>query len=469
MPNQTDLSLSPGQIPSNGKRNLSIPFPTFGAVPFELIDQELDRTGITSSASHLLLIRLFGLLDWTKTVRIGCHDFMRGTTGYLSDKSLQKVLRCGSNNTARDAMKKLVDSGLVVKLDKERGHKCPRYQIALFAPVIAFLKENPPETVKVEYLAQNELFNTKFNHTQKDNPKPTLDMDAEFSDTDAETEDNQELSRLEAPTPTGTSTSTGIAPTVPTEEGEGGNSENSQKETDPDVPASAPGPGTEEQKNSLREKQDLSLSPKLLSQEFHDLFGPQEPTEKLINVSALDFFRRADDGTQTGILYDLMRDEKLIERFPDSSARAHAAVSVVRGAFKAILKTCDEWGEIKSPRFLNTPTGQRAISKARTAVCRPSLEIDSDTEPATKPLSDAVKPFQPDSEPSDEESHTEEKPPRVPLKNAKAQAWQRDKADKPLHPDAQAFLDRVISGTPPANIDNEPSYKKAKTLRSAKP
>ena len=468
MPNHTDLSLSPGQIPSNGKRNLSIPFPTFGAVPFELIDQELDRTGITSSASHLLLIRLFGLLDWTKTVRIGCHDFMSGITGYLSDKCLQKVLRCGSNNTARDAMKKLVDSGLVVKLDKERGHKCPRYQISLFAPVIAFLKENPPETIKIEYLAQDELFNAKFNHTQKDNPKP-LDMDAEFSDADAQTAHNQEsLEKEEDPTSLGTRT--GIADPMPTTEGEGGNSENSQKETDPDVPAASPGPGIEEQKNSLRENQDLSLLPKLLAQEFHDLFGPEEPTEKLINVSALDFFRRADDGTHSGILMDLMRDEKLQERFPDSSARGQACVAVVRGAFKTILKTCDEWGEIKSPRFLNTPTGQRAISKARTEVCRPSLEIDPDTEPATKPLADAVKPFQPDSEPSDEESHTEEKPPRVPLKNAKAQAWQRNHdADKPLHPDAQAFLDRVISGTPPANIDNEPSYKKAKTLRSAKP
>ena len=55
--------------------NLSIPFDTWGGVPLELIDQELDRVGITNQSSHLLLIRLFGLLDWNYTVRIGCHDY----------------------------------------------------------------------------------------------------------------------------------------------------------------------------------------------------------------------------------------------------------------------------------------------------------------------------------------------------------------------------------------------------------
>ena len=259
MPNQTDLSLSPGQIPSPGKRNLSIPFPTFGAVPFELIDQELDRAGITSSASHLLLIRLFGLLDWTKTVRIGCHDFMSGITGYLSDKALQKVLRCGSNNTARDAMKKLVDAELVIKLDKEAGHKCNRYQIALFAPILEFLKENPPETVKVEYLAKNEFFDAMLKHTQKDNPKPVLDMDADFSGTDAEAAHNQESFKINTPHPTGSSDSNGLE--APEEEG---GDLNSQRQEDagslflPEKPPPAPEP-VEKPKN-LQKEQDVDSS-----------------------------------------------------------------------------------------------------------------------------------------------------------------------------------------------------------------
>ena len=111
-------------------------------------------------------------------------------------------------------MKSLVDAELVIKLDKEAGHKCSRYYIALFAPVIAFLKENPPTTVKVEYLAQNEAFDARFNHTQKDNPKPVLDKDAEF-DKDAETAHNQDYKDKEPP---GSSTSTGIASSMPTVE-----------------------------------------------------------------------------------------------------------------------------------------------------------------------------------------------------------------------------------------------------------
>ena len=184
-----------------------------------------------------------------------------------------------------------------------------------------------------------------------------------------------------------------------------------------------------------------------------------------MDVSSLDFFRRAADGTQTGILYDLMRDEKLIERFPDSSARAHAAVRVVRAAFKIVLKTCDEWGEIKSPRFLNTPTGQRAISKARTEVCRPSLEIDPSSD--TKPVSEAVAGLLPTPEPDADSSPDPPVEPEKTLRNPIPQAWYRNHAGKPLHPDAQALLDRLRSGTPPSDVDNEPAYKKAKPLRPA--
>ena len=75
-----NLFLPPTEVPAQ-KKNLSVPFPTFGAVPFDLIDQELTRVGITGSSPHLLFIRLFGLVDWAKTERIGCHDFMTGITG----------------------------------------------------------------------------------------------------------------------------------------------------------------------------------------------------------------------------------------------------------------------------------------------------------------------------------------------------------------------------------------------------
>ncbi len=153
------------------KKNLSIPFPTFGACPFELVDQGLDEAGIDYVYAHLLYVRLFGVLDWSRTIRIGCHDFMLGFTGYLSDKALVKLLRVGSNNTARKAMKMLLDAGLVKQYQKI-GDKCPHYKIMLFEPVIEFLKENPPETIKVEYLTNKEVFDARFKHTQKDNPKP---------------------------------------------------------------------------------------------------------------------------------------------------------------------------------------------------------------------------------------------------------------------------------------------------------
>ena len=70
------------------------------------------------------------------------------------------------------------------------------------------------------------------------------------------------------PSPTGLGTRTGIADPMPTEEEGGGNSENSQK-AKTEVPAASPGPGIEEQKNSQKGKDDLSLLPKS--------FGPRIP------------------------------------------------------------------------------------------------------------------------------------------------------------------------------------------------
>jgi len=267
----------------------------------------------------------------------------------------------------------------------------------------------------------------------------------------------------------GTSTGKEL-PTPPPEGEEREVQENSQKQEMPST-------DIEEKKNSQSAKTvlpastpaatDLSLSPKLLAQKFHELFGPEEPTEKLLAVSSDDFFRRAADGSHTGILMDLMKDQRLRERFPDSSVRAHACVAVVRRAFKILRKTSDEWGEIKSPRFLNTLTGQRAISKARTEFCRPSLVVDEPSE--TEPISMALASFNSEPEPSEESSAADEpKQSAFSLKNPKAKAWQRDHVGKPLDPDIQAILDRMESGTPPDGMDDTPSYKKAKLLRGAK-
>ena len=168
--------------------NLSIPFGTFGAVPYELIDEHLDAHGIDYVYAHLLYLRLFGLVDWKRTVRIGCHDFMLGFTGYLSDAALVKILRVGSKNTARKAMKMLLEAGLI-KRYQGIGDRCPHYRIMLFESAIEFLKENPPKTVKVEYLADKDTFD-KIKHTQKNNPKPTQSpsTNVDQSDIDALTE-----------------------------------------------------------------------------------------------------------------------------------------------------------------------------------------------------------------------------------------------------------------------------------------
>ena len=168
--------------------NLSIPFGTFGATPFELIDEDLDTHGIDYVYAHLLYVRLFGLVDWKRTARIGCHDFMLGFTGYLSDDAIVKILRVGSNNTARKAMKMLLDAGLV-KRYQNIGDRCPHYRIMLFESAIAFLKDNPPKTVKVEYLADKDTFD-KIKHTQKNNPKPkqSPSTNVDESDIDALTE-----------------------------------------------------------------------------------------------------------------------------------------------------------------------------------------------------------------------------------------------------------------------------------------
>ena len=182
--------------------NLSIPFPTFGAVPFELVDQELDNAGIDYIYAAHLYIKLFGVLDWKKTIRIGVHDFMSGHTGYLSDKAIMKLLRCNSNNTARKAMKMLLDAGLITR-HKNLGDRCYFYKICLFDPVVEFLKANPPETVKVEYLKKDDAFDKEFKHTNKGNktmPEPASE-DASDDDKDASHAHNQESFKNLSPGP----------------------------------------------------------------------------------------------------------------------------------------------------------------------------------------------------------------------------------------------------------------------------
>ena len=427
-------------------RTAQIPSSNFSAF-LPAIREDLIENEIFTPKNHLIARTIIDFLNFSNKVTIHDQKYHSGWTRPMSNSEIASQSGYSTRTVTR-AISEMIDKGILERKKRKHSDVCFSYRFKAYDRLHQHLEENPAS----DTVSPSESY--KFRDDTMSKGDDTLSSNQEF------------LEKEEDPTSLGTRT--GIADPMPTEEG-GGNSETSQK-AESTVPAAVPGPGTEEQKNSLREKEDLSLSPKLLAQEFHDLFGPEEPTEKLINVSALDFFRRADDGTQTGILYDLMRDEKLIERFPDSSARAHTSVAVVRAAFKIVLKTCDEWGEIKSPRFLNTPTGQRAISKARTAVCRPSLEIDPDTEPATKPLSDVVESLQSDSESGEEqpeESHTEEKQSSLPRKNAAKPAWQRDHS-KVLPPNVQAVLDRVMSGTPPPGMDKEPGYKQPKPLRSAK-
>lgn len=423
-------------------RTAQIPSPTFSAF-LPSIREDLIEAEIFTPRNHLIARTIIDFLDRSQKVEINEKKYHEGWTRPVAHSEISGQSGYCVRSVIR-AIEDMIDAEMLEKRKTKYSDVCFSYRFKAYDRLHQHLEENPTSDI---------VSTTQAYQVQSD-------IESKGYDTES---DNQEFLEKEEP-PTSLGNSTGTAQSTPTAKEEGGFEEISQK-AEPDVPASAPGPGIEEKKNSQKEKGDLSLSPNLLAQEFHDLFGPEEPTERLLDVSSSDFFRRADDGSHTGILMDLMRDTKLLERFPDSTARAHACITVVRRAMKILHKTLDsEWGEIKSPRFLNTPTGQRAISKARTEICRPSLEIDSDSQPASTVLTETVESLLPNTERSSDPLPVE---PEPTLKNPNPKAWQRDNANASLHPDMQAILDRIQSGTPPPDMDDEPLFKKARQLRKA--
>ena len=158
-------------IEPSAKKNLSIPWATFGAIPFETCEEVLEAAGLKTYPYNLVLYRLFGFLDWDKTVRIGVHDFMNGWTCIFAEDTLaEKLGMCG--RTARKALHAMVEAGL---LQSEKVGKCFRYLINFFMPALQDLRLNPPETIKVEYLKpkdKSDRGSTEIKHTNTDNHKP---------------------------------------------------------------------------------------------------------------------------------------------------------------------------------------------------------------------------------------------------------------------------------------------------------
>lgn len=215
MPNQSDLSLDTGQIPAADTRiNLSIPFATFGAVPFEECEAALDAAGLHEPIYNLVLYRLFGFLDWRKTIRIGEHDFMLGWTGVFSEDALASKINC-CGKTARKALHKLSDPDVGI-LKREKVGKCFRYRIVLFDSAIAWLKANPPDTIRIEYLKSKP---PAVKHTTRNDNSENISV-------------NQDSLKEEAPHPTVSGAAAASADAMPTEE-EGGD-KNSQKAKPPD-------------------------------------------------------------------------------------------------------------------------------------------------------------------------------------------------------------------------------------------
>ena len=158
-------------IEPSAKKNLSIPWATFGAIPFETCEEVLEAAGLKTYPYNLVLYRLFGFLDWDKTARIGAHDFMNGWTCIFAEDTLaEKLGMCG--RTARKALHSMVEAGL---LQSEKIGKCFRYLINFFTPALQDLRLNPPETIKVEYLKpkdKSDRGSTEIKHTNTDNHKP---------------------------------------------------------------------------------------------------------------------------------------------------------------------------------------------------------------------------------------------------------------------------------------------------------
>ena len=152
--------------------NPSIPFSSFGAVNFDDCEAILDQAGLKTYPYNVVLYRLFGMIDWDETVRIGVHDFMTGWTCVLSEGCLaSKLGMC--NNTVRKALQGLIKAGI---LKREKHGKCFRYSIQLFNPAIDDLKKNPPQTVKIEYIKAKGAPNDEISDDD--------DSNDEVSDTD---------------------------------------------------------------------------------------------------------------------------------------------------------------------------------------------------------------------------------------------------------------------------------------------
>ena len=196
--------------------NLSIPFATFGAVPFEECEAALLDADLHKPRYCIVLYRIFGFLDWTQTIRIGEHDFMTAWTCVFSEAALAaKIGACV--RVIGPVLRELCQAGI---LRREKVGKCFRYHIALFDKAIAFLKANPPETVRIEYLKSKPA---AVKHTSRQNKS-------------AKTSDSQDSLKEKPSSPTGLGTSTGIAQSTPKGE-EGKELKTSQKQKPSDVTA----------------------------------------------------------------------------------------------------------------------------------------------------------------------------------------------------------------------------------------
>ena len=157
------------------KKNLSVPFQHFGAVPFEELDEILASKGLHSQPYTTVLYRLFGLLDWSETIRIGLHDFLTGWTGVLSEGALTKKLGC-TERTVRKALHAMSDPDVGI-LYREKKGKAFRYRILIFDAIIAKLQASPPRTTKIEFIASEktdeiiaDIKNTTRNNYPSDHP-----------------------------------------------------------------------------------------------------------------------------------------------------------------------------------------------------------------------------------------------------------------------------------------------------------
>ena len=335
----------------NNTRNLAIPFPTFGGVPFEDCENALEQVGLKKSPYNLVLYRLFGFLDWSKTVRIGVHDFMEGWTCVFSEDTLGKKLGI-SGRTARKALHALVDEGI---LESEKVGKCFRYQIALFKSALAELKENPPETIKVAYLKAKESLEdltAEVKHTTRNN-RPSMSENS--SPIPEKFSDNQESYKINQDSSSTTSldTSTGIADDTPND---GEVEENIDLTPEPDPPdAAAKLP--EEAKTSQREKPNFPFDQPSLA--LADQFAGPE-------ARYTDVDSRNECAQQfSEFLLEMFRDSAVVDLYPDDAERLEACAEVLR----IWIKTVQAYDNPAfSVGYMKTRRGKDALAKAKLKV-----------------------------------------------------------------------------------------------------